>query len=83
VNEVEVIAAGEPKTSLDSAGIRWPEGVVLTGDAKEIHDWTTEYDRDYRGRMSLSVARGEKECEHKMENQVRKLTLREMSRAVK
>jgi hypothetical protein len=54
---LEVIAAGEPKTSLDSSGIRWPEGVVLTGDAKEIHEWTIEYDRDYKGRMSLSNAR--------------------------
>jgi hypothetical protein len=54
--QVEVIAAGEPKTSLDSSGIRWPEGVMLTGDSQEIHGWTAEYDRDYRGRMSLSVA---------------------------
>jgi hypothetical protein len=77
---VEVIAAGEPKTSLDSSGIRWPEGVVLTGDAKEIHGWTAGYDRDYRGRMSLSVARREKGCEYQMENRVRPSTSRELSR---
>jgi len=62
--QVEVIAAGEPKTSLDSSGIRWPEGVVLTGDAKEIHEWTTEYDHDYRSRVSLSIAKREKGCEY-------------------
>jgi hypothetical protein len=78
--QVEVIAAGEPKTSLDSAGIRWPEGVVLTGDAKEIHEWTTDYDRDYRGRMSLGVARREKECEYRVENSVRPSASKELPR---
>jgi hypothetical protein len=78
---VEVVEAGEPKTSVDSAGIRWPEGVVLTGDAKEIRGWTAEYDREYRGGKSLSVARWEKECEYRGENRVRPSTSKELSRS--
>jgi hypothetical protein len=79
---VEVVEAGEPKTSVDSAGIRWPEGVVLTGDAKEIHGWTAEYDRECRGsRKSLSVVRREKVCEYQGENRVRPSTSKELSRS--
>jgi hypothetical protein len=44
--EIEAIPAREPKTSMDSAGIRWPEPVVLGGDAKEIREWTEKYGRD-------------------------------------
>lgn len=43
---IEVFPAGEPKTSMDSVGIRWPEPVVLRGDAKEIREWTEEYGRE-------------------------------------
>jgi hypothetical protein len=41
--KIEVIPAGLPKTSLDSAGVRWPEQVVLRGDSKEFREWTEEY----------------------------------------
>jgi hypothetical protein len=55
---------------------------VLTGDAKEIHGWTAEYDRECRGRKSLSVVRRETECEYQgEENRVRPSTSKELSRS--
>jgi hypothetical protein len=33
----------EPKTDVDEDGVRWPEKVMLRGDAKEIREWTEEY----------------------------------------
>jgi hypothetical protein len=42
---IEVIESGKPKTSCDSNGVRWPEKVVLRGEAREIREWTEEYVR--------------------------------------
>ena len=46
--DVEVIPAGQPKTSMDEQGIRWPERVVLVGDAKEVREWTEKYEKSRR-----------------------------------
>lgn len=42
---VKVIESGEPKMDIDEDGVRWPEKVVLGGDAKEIWEWTLEVGR--------------------------------------
>ncbi len=44
--KIEVIQAGEPKTSCDEDGIRWPEPVVLRGEARQVREWTVMYGRD-------------------------------------
>ena len=44
--DIEVIPAGVPRTSMDEEGIRWPESVVLRGEAKEIWQWTGEYSKE-------------------------------------
>ena len=33
----------EGKNSVGSQGIRWPDRVVLTGEAKEIREWSLGY----------------------------------------
>jgi hypothetical protein len=38
-----VVMETEGKNSVDSAGIRWPDKVVLTGEAKEIREWSLGY----------------------------------------
>jgi hypothetical protein len=35
-----VVIETKAKNSIDSAGIRWPDRVVLTGEAKEIREWS-------------------------------------------
>lgn len=42
-----------PKTTIDSSGIRWPEKVTLYGDAKAYHSWTGQYEKERRFRRSL------------------------------
>ncbi len=42
------------KGNPDYAGIVWPSQVHLTGDAKEIHEWTVQYDKEYKKRLSMS-----------------------------
>jgi hypothetical protein len=39
------------RRSLDSAGIRWPDRVALTGEAKEYNDLTIEYEREAKQRV--------------------------------
>ena len=56
-----IIEAGEPKGSLDSAGIRWPGKVMLAGEAKEVHDLTMEFEREYKERKAASSERREEE----------------------
>lgn len=42
-----------PKTTIDSSGIRWPEKVALHGDAKDFYSWTRQYEKEHRFRTSL------------------------------
>lgn len=35
-----VVMETEGRNSVDSAGIKWPDRVVLTGEAKEIREWS-------------------------------------------
>ena len=42
-----------PRTTVDSSGIRWPEKVTLQGDAKDFHTWTRQYEKEHRFRTSL------------------------------
>jgi hypothetical protein len=46
---VSAVRGGESRGSLDSDGIRWPEKVVLRGEAREVREWTVEYGRQARG----------------------------------
>lgn len=48
-----IVIETEGKNSVDSKGIRWPESVVLTGDAKEMREWSLGYGREDRGRREL------------------------------
>jgi hypothetical protein len=41
-NQIVVIET-EGKNSVDAGGIRWPDRVVLTGEAKEIREWSLGY----------------------------------------
>jgi hypothetical protein len=43
-----VVLETEGKNSIDSAGIRWPDRVVLTGEAKEIREWSLGMDLEDR-----------------------------------
>ena len=43
------------------APIRWPENVILTGDARAFRDLTTQYEREYRERKKVSGERREAE----------------------
>jgi hypothetical protein len=38
-----VVIETEAKNSIDSAGLRWPDRVVPTGEAKEIREWSLGY----------------------------------------
>lgn len=38
-----VVMETEGKNGVDSQGIRWPDRVVLTGEAKEIREWSLGY----------------------------------------
>ena len=38
-----VVMETEGKNSVYSEGIRWPDRVVLTGEAKEIREWSLGY----------------------------------------
>lgn len=38
-----VVMETEGKNSMDSSGIRWPDKVVLSGEAKEIREWSLGY----------------------------------------
>jgi hypothetical protein len=63
VAEIVVIET-EAKNSMDSEGNRWPDEVVLMGEAQEIREWSMGYglgDRN-KGRKSLRAKR-EKERE--------------------
>ena len=33
------------KGGLDAEGVRWPEKVVLRGEAREVREWTVAYGR--------------------------------------
>jgi hypothetical protein len=35
-----VVMETEGRNSVDSAGIKWPDRVVLTGEAKGIREWS-------------------------------------------
>lgn len=48
-----ILIETEGKNSADSKGIRWPNSVVLTGDAKEMREWSLGYGREDRGRREL------------------------------
>jgi hypothetical protein len=63
-----VVIETEGKNSIDSAGLRWPESVVLTGDAKEMWEWSVGYGKECRERRSIERERREKmfECEMEM-----------------
>jgi hypothetical protein len=54
---IVIIEAGEGKTSIDETGMRWPENVVLTGDAKEFREATVRYEREWRERLRNSEER--------------------------
>jgi hypothetical protein len=44
-----IVINTEAKNSMDSKGNRWPDEVVLTGEAKEMWEWSLGYglgDRD-------------------------------------
>jgi hypothetical protein len=64
-----VVIETEGKNSIDSSGIRWPDTVVLTGDAKEMWDWSVRYGKEYQERRSLDRERREKMFEYEMEMQ--------------
>lgn len=51
------------RVSLDSAGIRWPEKVMLSGEAKEIHDLTKEFEGEYKNRRPLSCTKKREESQ--------------------
>jgi hypothetical protein len=38
-----VVIETDGKNSIDSAGLRWPDRVVPTGEAKEIREWSLGY----------------------------------------
>jgi len=47
----------EGKNSVDSEGIRWPDEVVLTGEAREIREWSLEYGLDGGGKNAVGRER--------------------------
>jgi hypothetical protein len=51
------------RVSLDSAGIRWPEKVKLSGDAKEINDLTKEFEGEYKARRPMSCRKKREESQ--------------------
>jgi len=44
---------------IDDAGVRWPEKVVLSGEAKEFWEWTNEYEKRESERRKISTERRE------------------------
>jgi hypothetical protein len=46
--------AGKAKMSMVATGVRWPENVVLTGDAKAFREATVEYEQEWRERLRNS-----------------------------
>ena len=53
-----VVIETKAKNSIDSAGIRWPDEVVLTGEAKEMREWSAGYGLGDRYREKGRRARG-------------------------
>ncbi|KAE9365895.1 hypothetical protein N431DRAFT_418774 [Stipitochalara longipes BDJ] len=41
-----IVIETEGKNSIDSQGIRWPDEVVLTGEAKDMREWSLGYGLD-------------------------------------
>jgi hypothetical protein len=54
-----VVIETEGKNSIDSSGMRWPDEVVLTGEAKEVREWSLEYGLNDRGK-GLKLLREER-----------------------
>ena len=52
-----VVMETEGKNSVDSEGIRWPDEVVLTGEAREIREWSLEYGLDGGGKNAVGRER--------------------------
>lgn len=48
---ITTILSGTPRTPVDGAGIRWPESVVLSGDAKAFRDASVQHEREWRERL--------------------------------
>jgi hypothetical protein len=38
-----IVIETEGKNSIDSSGMRWPDDVVLTGEAKDTREWSLGY----------------------------------------
>lgn len=58
----------EGKNSVDSEGIRWPDEVVLTGEAKEMREWSLGYGlgKTRRAKGEESAKDREKSLEYQM-----------------
>ena len=48
-----VVLETEGKNSVDEEGNRWPDEVVLTGEAKEMREWSAGYGLDRHGEMRV------------------------------
>jgi len=57
-------AINKSAPSLDSAGIKWPEKVTLSGEAKEVCELKREFDCEFKNRRPLSCRKKrEEECQ--------------------
>ena len=56
----------EGKNSVDSEGTRWPDEVVLTGEAKEMREWSLGYglSKTRRAKGEETTKDGEKRLEY-------------------
>jgi hypothetical protein len=56
----------EGKNSVDSEGIRWPDEVVLTGEAEEMREWSLGYGlgKTRRAKGEETTKDGEKRLEY-------------------
>ena len=49
---------------MDDAGVKWPEMVVLRGDAKDFYEASEMYKQEYRDRKKGGEERRDEERKH-------------------